>query len=101
MEDGPEVPFPGVPACVLSRGTPWTVARQASLPTGFPRREYWSGWPFPSPGDLPEPEIKPALVGGFFTTEPGGRPLPGVYTLYNPLPLSAGRTCTLDGTSLP
>ena len=40
---------------------------------GFPRQEYWSGLPFPSPGDLPDPGIKPmspALAGGFFTVEP-------------------------------
>ena len=40
---------------------------------GFPRQEYQSGWPFPPPGDLPDPGIKlafPALAGGFFTTEP-------------------------------
>ena len=39
----------------------------------FPRQDYWSGLPFPSPGDLPNPEIKlafPALAGGFFTSEP-------------------------------
>ena len=47
---------------------------------GFPRQEYWSGWPFPSLGDLPDPGIEPAspespaLVGGFFTTEPPGKP---------------------------
>ena len=41
-----------------SFATPWTVARQASLSVGFPRKEYWSGLPFPSPGDLPEPGIK-------------------------------------------
>ena len=35
--------------------TPWTVARQASLSMGFPRQEYWSGLPFPSPGDLSDP----------------------------------------------
>ena len=41
---------------------------------GFPRQKHWSGLPFPSPGDLPDPEIKPvsltspALAGGFFTT---------------------------------
>jgi len=43
---------------------------------GFPRQEYWSGLPFPSPGDLPNPGIKPAfpaLGGGFFTTEPPGK----------------------------
>ena len=58
--------------------TPWTIARQAPLSMGFPREEYWSELPFPSPGDLPDPEIKPsspALAGGFFTTEPPGKPL--------------------------
>ena len=39
--------------------TPWTVARQAPLSMGFPRQEYCSGLPFPSPGNLPNPEIKP------------------------------------------
>ena len=53
---------------------PWTVAHQAPLSTGFPRQEYWSGLPFPSPEDLPDPGIEPtslmspALPGGFFTT---------------------------------
>ena len=36
--------------------TPWTVAHQASLSMGFSRQEYWSGLPFPSPGDLPDPK---------------------------------------------
>ena len=36
-----------------SGDTPWTVARQAPLSMAFPRQEYWSGWPFPPPGDLP------------------------------------------------
>ena len=55
-------------------GTLWTVARQAPLSMGFPRQEYWSGLPCPSPGDLPDPGIKPtslmspALADGFFTT---------------------------------
>ena len=69
--------------CMLSHSvvsntlvTPQTVARQAPLSMGFSRQEYWSGLPFPPPGDLPNPGIKPmsststALVGGFFTTEP-------------------------------
>ena len=50
---------------------------QASLSMGFPRQEYWSGLPFPSPGDLPRPGIESvsaALAGGFFTTEPPGMP---------------------------
>ena len=55
--------------------TPWTVALQAPLSMGFPRQEYWSGLPFPSPGDLPDPGIEPeslvfpALAGRFFTAE--------------------------------
>ena len=55
----------------------WTVASQAPLSMGFPRKEYWSGLPIPSPGDLPDPRIKPkspVLAGGFFTTEPPGKP---------------------------
>ena len=70
--------------CVLSRFsrvqlcvTPWTVACQASLSMEFSRQEYWSGLPFPSPGDLPDPGIKPvspALAGRFFTTEPPEEP---------------------------
>ena len=57
--------------------TPWFVAHQAPLSMGFPRQEYWSGLPFPSPGDLPDPGIKfmsPTLAGGFFTTELPGKP---------------------------
>ena len=52
----------------------WTVAHQAPLPMEFSSQEYWSGLPFPTPGDLPDPGIKPtslelpALVGGFFIT---------------------------------
>ena len=53
--------------------TPWTVAHQAPLSMEFSMQEYWSGLPFPSPGGLPDPGIKPrcpALAGEFFTTEP-------------------------------
>ena len=39
--------------------TPWAVAYQAPLSMGFSRQEYWSGLPFPSPGDLPDPGIEP------------------------------------------
>ena len=56
--------------------TSWVVAIQAPLSMGFPRLEYWSGLPFPPPGDLPnsgtEP-VSPALAGGFFATEPPGK----------------------------
>ena len=44
---------------VSDSATPWTVARQAPLSMGFSRQEYWSGLPFSSPGDLPNPGIKP------------------------------------------
>ena len=57
--------------------TPWTVALQAPLSMEFSRQDYWSGLPFPSPGDLPDPGIKPmspALADRFFTTEPPGKP---------------------------
>ena len=43
----------------LTLTTPWTVAHQAPLSIGFSRQEYWSGLPFPSPWDLPDPGIKP------------------------------------------
>ena len=60
-----------------SFAAPRTVARQVPLSMGFSRQEYWSGLPFPTPGDLSNPGIKlvsPALAGGFFTTEPLGKP---------------------------
>ena len=41
---------------------PWTVARQAPLPMEFSRQEYWSGLPFPTPGDLLDPGIKPVSL---------------------------------------
>ena len=69
--------------CMLSHfshvwlcATPWTVAHQPPLSMGFSRQEYWSGVPFPPPGDLPDPGIKslylasPVLAGGFFTAVP-------------------------------
>ena len=65
--------------CVLSGVrlfvVPWTVAQQAPLSRGFSRQEHWSGLPFPSSGDLPDPGIEPTytafpmLADGFFTTE--------------------------------
>ena len=61
---------------VSNSPTPWTVAHQRPLFMELPRQEYWSGLPFPSLGDLPDPEIEPVspeLAGGFFTTEPTGK----------------------------
>ena len=57
---------------------PWTAAHQAPLSMGFPWHDYYSRLPFPSPGHLPNPEIKPTsptLAGGFFTTECPGKPI--------------------------
>ena len=62
--------------------TPWTIAYQAPLSIDFSKQEYWSGQPFPTPGNLPDPDpgIEPAspvslaLAGIFFTTEPPGKP---------------------------
>ena len=56
----------------LTLATPWTVAHQAPLSMRFSRQEYWNGLPFPSPRDLPNPEIKPrspALQEVSFPTE--------------------------------
>ena len=62
---------------MFDSATSQTVDRPASLSMGFPRQEYWSGFPFPSPGDLPDPGIKsasPAVAGKFFTMETLGKP---------------------------
>ena len=68
----------GVPSHVELFVTPWTVAHRTPLSMGFLRQEYWSRLSFPSPGDLPEPGIKPAslvspaLAGRFLTAVPPG-----------------------------
>ena len=54
----------------------WTLAQQAPLSMGFPRQEYWSGLPFPSLGDLPDPRIEwvvSCFAGRFLTTDPPGK----------------------------
>ena len=56
---------------------PWTIIYEASLSIGFSRQEYWSGLPFPSPGDLPDPGIEPrspALQADTLPSEPPGKP---------------------------
>ena len=55
----------------------WTIACQTPLSIGFPRQEYWSGLPFPSPGDLPDAGIEPgslSLQADALTSEPPGKP---------------------------
>ena len=61
----------------LTLVTPWAVASEAPLSVGFSRREYWSGLPFPSPGDLPNPGIKsrfPTQQADSLPTEQWGKP---------------------------
>ena len=60
--------------------TPWTVAHQVPPSMGFSSKEYWSGLPFPSPGDLPDPGIEPgspALQADALPSESPGKPEEG------------------------
>ena len=74
---------------VSDSATPWTVAHQAPPSMGFSRQEYWSGVPFPSPGDLPDPGIKPrspALWAEALTSEALGKSLlSGTLLIGNPI----------------
>ena len=80
--------------------TLWTVACQAPLSMEFSRQEYWSGLPFPSPGHLPNPGIKPvslmspALAGGFLPPVPAGKHCGGAdVDLQGDLPQRVADTC--------
>ena len=87
--------------------TPWTVAHQAPLSMGFPRQEYWSGLPFPPPGDLPNPGIEPespSLQADSSPTEPPENPPyvgislpPGVHSLQH---LAHSLCCSFYGFGL-
>ena len=72
-----------------SFATPWTAAHQVSLSMGFSKQEYWSGLPFPLPGDFPNPGTElvspttPALAGRFFIIEPLRKPQRELYALAN------------------
>ena len=60
----------------LTLASPWGLDRQAPLSMGFPRQEYWSGLPFPFPGDLPNPGIEPAspaLQADALPSDPPGK----------------------------
>ena len=91
--------------------TPWTVALQAPLSMGFSRQEYWSGLPFPSPRDLPDPGMEPAslaLAGRFFTAEPPDNshyfaivlPFSSEFPLPLPLPLPLPESSAAAGRSI-
>ena len=79
---------------IRSFATPWNVACQTPQSIGFSRQEYWSGLPFPSPRDLPDPGIEPGSpasqrdslltqLSGFFTSEPPGKPLDSLYVPFS------------------
>ena len=85
--------------------TPWAVAHQAPLSMGFSRPEYWSGLPFPSPGNLPDPGTEPRspeLQADSLPSEPPGEPhswvkrlnLPSLDIKHFPKPSNLGRACT-------
>ena len=67
-------------AVVSDSAIPWTIAHQAPLSMGFSTQDYWSGLPYPPPGDFLNPGMEPrspgspALAGRFFTPEPPGKP---------------------------
>ena len=67
-----------------SLATPWTAAHHAPPSMGFSRQEYWSGMPFPFPGDFPNPGIKPgspALQADALSSEPPGKSHTEIYLL--------------------
>ena len=71
-----------VPQSCWTLWDPWTVAHQAPLSKGFSKQEYWSGLPFPSPGDLPNPGIEPGspvLQLDFFTIWATREAIKGLY----------------------
>ena len=78
----------------------WIVAHQTPLSMGFTRQEYWSGLPFPSPGDLPDPGNEcpsPVVAGRFFTTEPPRRPNITIYCCCCSVPKSCPTLCDPHG----
>ena len=89
--------------CPTLFATPWSVVRQVPLSLGFSRQEYWSGLPFPSPGDLPEPGMEstpPALPVDSLPPEPQGSPYnqPNSHTLNTNRP--KGQTYFMSSTMI-
>ena len=79
--------------------TPWTMAYQAPPSMGFSWQEYWSGLPFPSPGDLPDPGIQPgspAFQEDALTSEPLGKP----FWTTKEIPKCNFPTCSVSSTDL-
>ena len=75
-------------SCVPLSAASCAVTLQTPLSMEFSRQEYWSGLPFPPPGDLPDPgtgpmsPVSPALAGGLFTPEPPGKPDSDIMVCY-------------------
>ena len=82
---------------------PWTIAHQAPLSMGFSRPEYWSGLPFLSPDNLPDPGIKPespALAGRFFTTSATWEAHYVLCVIVSHFQLCDPMDCSLPGSSV-
>ena len=80
---------------VSDSATPWSVAHQALLSMGFYRQEYWSGLPFPSPEDLPDPGIEPrsfTLEADSLLSEPTGEALQVTTNIYYPTEFRRARS---------
>ena len=85
-------------SCIRLFATLWTVALQASPSMGFSQQEYWSGLPFPSPGDLSDPAVEPAspaLQAGTLLSEPLGKPWSHHYWSYQFMSNRWGNNVTL------
>ena len=90
-------------SCVQLFATPWTVAYQGPPSMGFSRQEYWSGLPFPSPGDLPNPGIKPRPPAFHADVQPIFKKIKQIpafcyhysspHPANSPLPLCSGYLC--------
>ena len=86
-------------SCSVAKLCPTPYYPRLLCPWDFPRQEYWHGLPFPSSGDLPDPGIEPtspALAGGFFITEPSGKPSRVFTTSFNH---EASRLSSLSSSS--
>ena len=83
---------------------PWTVGLLAPLSMRFSRQEYWRHLPFPSPGDLPDPDIKPgspALQADSLLTELQGKPSLAIYSKYSSVYMSILNSLTIPPTTFP
>ena len=88
----------------LTLVTPWTVAQQAPLYMGLSWQEYWNGLPFTLPKVLPDlgiEPVSPTLTGGFFTTEPPGKPWLGIVILNGIMILAAAAAAAKSLQSCP